>query len=393
MGQLALDIHNEAAARVPAAPVADPADLMSGPDLLAIFAKVAAAVAVLELVSRGARILRTAGVPNNTSDGENGDLAINLATADLYAKDGGTWAALFNLKGAPGKDATGQPGASAYQVAVQQGFAGTADQWLTSLGRAGADGKSAYQVAVAAGFVGSVGAWLDSLKGAPGQDADPLTIGPSAITNDNLATDIKIGSLSAAGNAYPQADRGQLTTVERFLVWIGPKITGLFDRVGALDTGFASLTNLVNGFNSRISALESKASGGGSGGGSGASLPIGGAAGQVLTKNSSTDGDASWKMVVNNRVGWLFSAKNELARDQRFFAATAITRIEKDAGISTLSYSINGGTAVNVVFTNNVFTPDANTPLTFPAGALITWAVAYNTNFIQGAFEVRGLES
>lgn len=81
----------------------------------------------------------------------------------------------------------GPEGKSAYEVAVEEGFVGTADQWLASLqgddgqdgapgtpgaagtpGADGAAGRSAYQIAVDNGFVGSQSAWLTSLQGADG---------------------------------------------------------------------------------------------------------------------------------------------------------------------------------------------------------------------------------
>lgn len=102
------------------------------------------------------------------------------------------------MRGLPG-DAEGIPGAdgaSAYEVAVANGFVGDETAWLASLvgatgatgatgpagpagetgpagatgatGPAGADGSSAYEVAVASGFVGDETAWLASLVGATG---------------------------------------------------------------------------------------------------------------------------------------------------------------------------------------------------------------------------------
>lgn len=69
----------------------------------------------------------------------------------------------------------GGPGASAYQLAVAEGFDGTLDEWLQSIrgidgedGEDGDDGASAYELAVAGGFVGTVGAWLASLPGEDG---------------------------------------------------------------------------------------------------------------------------------------------------------------------------------------------------------------------------------
>ena len=70
--------------------------------------------------------------------------------------------------------AAGRPGKSAYELAVEQGFSGTEEEWLASLvgpqGAAGADGKSAYQVAVDGGFTGDEQAWLASLTGPAGAD-------------------------------------------------------------------------------------------------------------------------------------------------------------------------------------------------------------------------------
>ena len=68
--------------------------------------------------------------------------------------------------GADGADGTdGEDGASAYELAVANGFVGTEAEWLASLkgndgaagetGPAGADGKSAYAYAVDGGYIGT----------------------------------------------------------------------------------------------------------------------------------------------------------------------------------------------------------------------------------------------
>lgn len=54
----------------------------------------------------------------------------------------------------------GDPGLTAYEIAVKEGFVGNEQQWLDSL-----CGKSAYQLAVLHGFVGTEEQWLESLKG------------------------------------------------------------------------------------------------------------------------------------------------------------------------------------------------------------------------------------
>lgn len=48
---------------------------------------------------------------------------------------------------------------NAYTLAVEHGFTGTEEEWLTSL-----EGKSAYEVAVANGFEGTESEWLTLLK-------------------------------------------------------------------------------------------------------------------------------------------------------------------------------------------------------------------------------------
>jgi len=87
-------------------------------------------------------------------------------------------------KGDPGDD-----GASAYEVAVANGFSGSESDWLASLvgadgrdgldgtsgddgsdGLDGADGLSAYEIAVEHGFEGDEPSWLASLVGADGAD-------------------------------------------------------------------------------------------------------------------------------------------------------------------------------------------------------------------------------
>lgn len=112
--------------------------------------------------------------------------------------------------GAPGAD--GVDGLSAYQVAVANGFVGDEAAWLLSLvgpagadgadgvdgapgtpgadglpgadgapGPAGADGASAYEVAVANGFVGTEADWLASLVGPAGADGADAPLIPVQI--------------------------------------------------------------------------------------------------------------------------------------------------------------------------------------------------------------------
>ena len=113
-------------------------------------------------------------------DGEQGETGADGKSAYQIAVDNGftgteeEW--LTSLKGEPGipgeKGDPGANGKSAYEIAVEKGFTGTEDEWFAQLGSgegsAGADGKSAYQIAVDNGFEGTEAEWIESLKGEPG---------------------------------------------------------------------------------------------------------------------------------------------------------------------------------------------------------------------------------
>ena len=105
----------------------------------------------------------------------------------------------------------GLDGKSAYEIAVEHGYIGTEEQWLASLhgadgqpgadghdghdgtdghdgkdgtdGHDGADGKSAYQIAVDNGFVGTEEEWLESLKA----DVDLSPYATTESVNEALA--------------------------------------------------------------------------------------------------------------------------------------------------------------------------------------------------------------
>jgi hypothetical protein len=102
---------------------------------------------------------------------------------------------LTSISGNDGNDGEdGEDGASAYEIAVENGFVGTEQEWLASLkgdqgdsldygdltpeqiealkGDKGDDGLSAYEVAVKDGFTGTEAQWLASLKGDKGDDGE-----------------------------------------------------------------------------------------------------------------------------------------------------------------------------------------------------------------------------
>jgi|SRR5690625_697309 len=120
----------------------------------------------------------------------------------------------------------GERGYSAYEIAVQQGFEGTEQEWLESLkgkdgqdgekgdpftyddftpeqleALKGEDGESAYEIAVRNGFEGTEQEWLESLKGekgANGQDgsdgADGVSVVGATSDDTNIIFELSDGS-------------------------------------------------------------------------------------------------------------------------------------------------------------------------------------------------------
>lgn len=122
-----------------------------------------------------------------------------------------TAGAMSGLRDMPGPagpaGAQGDPGLSAYQIALGHGFVGDEASWLASLqgdaGQDGAAGASAYDVAVEAGFVGDEASWLASLKGEPGDtgpqgdDGPPGPAGPAGPAGAGLQI---LGTLPSTGD-------------------------------------------------------------------------------------------------------------------------------------------------------------------------------------------------
>lgn len=98
---------------------------------------------------------------------------VKLPRSNVYLGGG----SVIGVGGGGGGGEPGPPGPegkSAYEVAVENGFAGTEEEWLASLkgddGAQGQEGKSAYEVAVENGFVGTEEEWLESLIGPEGPE-------------------------------------------------------------------------------------------------------------------------------------------------------------------------------------------------------------------------------
>jgi len=93
-------------------------------------------------------------VPQSTT-GEDGDVYLNTSNGDFYEKENGRWNLLMNLTGPQGP--AGEDG-----VDGQDGEQGPQ-------GPSGEDGDSAYEIAVNNGFEGTEQEWLDSLQGPQGE--------------------------------------------------------------------------------------------------------------------------------------------------------------------------------------------------------------------------------
>ena len=108
----------------------------------------------------------------------------------------------------------GEPGKSAYEIAVENGFVGTEQEWLDSLhgedgapgadGVDGTDGLSAYEVAMNNGFSGSEEEWLVSLIGAPGVGV----YFKGEVANESDLDALK--ATASVGDAYIVAATGEL---------------------------------------------------------------------------------------------------------------------------------------------------------------------------------------
>lgn len=114
---------------------------------------------------------------------------------------------------APGGGTTGTPGESAYEIAVEEGFAGTVTQWLASLiGPAGPTGSTgATGPAGAAGAAGATGPKGDTgatgatgpagVDGSTGPQGDPGQQGPAGSAGAQ-------GPKGDQGDAGPEGDPG-----------------------------------------------------------------------------------------------------------------------------------------------------------------------------------------
>ena len=118
----------------------------------------------------------TSATIKDGAKGEQGKSAYDVAVENGFQGTLEEW--LASLKGETG--ASGTNGKSAYELAVEKGYEGTLEEWLASLkgeaGVNGTNGKSAYELAVEKGYTGTLDEWLTSLKGADGVNGVTPTV-------------------------------------------------------------------------------------------------------------------------------------------------------------------------------------------------------------------------
>lgn len=137
--------------------------------------------------------------------------------------------AIDKLKESSGQGQQGPPGidgASAYEVAVRNGFVGDEEAWLVSLkgatgaigpqgptGETGATGLSAYEIAKQNGYSGTEAQWLASLKGAKGDQGERGIQGEKGDTGAT-GPQGEQGVQGIQGPAGPQGPSGKVGTFE-----------------------------------------------------------------------------------------------------------------------------------------------------------------------------------
>lgn len=171
--------------------------------------------------------------------GTCGQSAYDLAVQDGFEGTEEEW--LVSLKGQTGeKGLKGEPGdrgQSAYDLAVQKGFAGTEEEWLATLkGKQGDQGLSAYELAVQGGFKGTVKEWLESLKV---DEEKYLPINGMAKNSEKLGGYEVTKSSSKIWGSIPKVDDSGVLEIGKYIDFHESEtdFTDFYIRVTARDGG------------------------------------------------------------------------------------------------------------------------------------------------------------
>lgn len=115
----------------------------------------------------------------------------------------------------------GKPGKSAYEIAVDNGFEGTEQQWLDSLK---GSSQSAYDIWLANGHTGSEADFLEWLKGEKGDKGDKGDTGAQGEKGDKGDTGAQ-GDKGDKGDTGAQGDKGD-NGKSAYEIWLEQGHTG-----------------------------------------------------------------------------------------------------------------------------------------------------------------------
>ena len=264
--------------------------------------------------------------------------------------------------------AKGDPGDSAYQIALINGFSGSEVDWLNSLkGATGATGQSTYQLWLSQGNTGTSADFLASLKGAKG---DPGTDG----VNGTSAT-IAIGSVtsgdtpSVANVGTPQAAVLSFVLQRGEPGAAGAPGTAATVSLGTVQSGTEAAATMTGTPQARVLNLTlpkgDKGNPGDPGrtgdrGPVGPGVPVGGAPGQILAKLSTSNYETQW---IDAPTGSGTGTDTELRAALTNGTANTVKSGAVSYQLPDAGAQISLTTALNDVFT-------AGRPLKTPADAL-----------------------
>lgn len=247
----------------------------------------------------------------------------------------------------------GEPGESAYAIAVRNGFVGSEFAWLQSLkGAAGDTGADAYEVAVSQGFIGDRSAWLQSLKGEPGTNGlpgEPGTAATISVGSVSVGTETTVRNVGTAQNAIlefvlqagpagPAGQPGQAATLSLGNVSVGT-------TAGVTMRGTASARILDFVLQPGPQGPQGPQGVPGQNGADGRGVPPGGVSGQVLVKTGVLDYQYGWQNPPLAVGTELFAKASDNDYD------TQMMQVQYTGGVGTVAQALN----ITNVFTKNPF--------------------------------------
>lgn len=143
----------------------------------------------------------------------------------------------------------GAPGRSAYELAVQQGYKGTLDEWLKSI--KGADGRDAYTIAVEGGYKGTEEEYNNALTIAP-VAVDKINNADTTPTKDSTNL-VLSGGVKDAIDSLNSDFNADLATISSSITNLSDEIDNIMKIIKDL---LIKIINDIDTGNSNLSADE-----------------------------------------------------------------------------------------------------------------------------------------